>query len=73
VVEVPIVDEPGYPKYVVTGDQDKDEEQYANSKAKWVQENPEKYNKLAFPNGGSPDATASERERESQRLNSIKQ
>jgi hypothetical protein len=37
--EVTILDLPGYPKYVATGDPSRDEKVYQEAKAKWIDEN----------------------------------
>jgi hypothetical protein len=41
--EVTILDLPGYPKYIATGDPAHDEKVYQAAKAKWIDENPALY------------------------------
>lgn len=40
-----IIDLPGYPKYVRTGNDDLDEKNYQQNKTKWIQENPAAFEK----------------------------
>ena len=43
--QITIIDLPGYPKYVHTGNADLDEKNYQQNKSKWMQENPAAYEK----------------------------
>jgi len=43
--EITIVDIPGYPKYIATGNSELDNKNYAKAKAFWMDENPEAYEK----------------------------
>ncbi|MCB0820811.1 MAG: hypothetical protein KDC13_09320 [Bacteroidetes bacterium] len=43
--EITILDLPGYPKYIVTGDPVQDEKNYQIAKSKWMSENQETYEK----------------------------
>lgn len=43
--EITILDLPGYPKYIVTGDPVQDEKNYQIAKSKWMSENQEAYEK----------------------------
>jgi hypothetical protein len=43
--EITIIDLPGYPKYIVTGDPQLDEKNYQAAKAKWMNENSAIYEK----------------------------
>lgn len=45
-----LVDLPGFPKYVYTGDVQADEKNYQLAKAKWMNENPELYEKYIKEN-----------------------
>lgn len=39
-------DEASFPKYIMTGDQAKDDAEYARKKAEWIEHNPEKYEQM---------------------------
>ncbi len=41
--EIEVLDLPGFPKYIITGDTKADEKNYQAAKAKWMDENPEVY------------------------------
>lgn len=41
--EIQIIDLPGFPKYIITGDTNADEKNYQAAKSKWVDENPQLY------------------------------
>ena len=43
--ETTIIDLPGYPKYISTGNPSLDEKNYQNAKADWINANPAAYNK----------------------------
>jgi hypothetical protein len=43
--ETTIIDLPGYPKYISTGNPSMDEKNYQNAKADWINANPAAYNK----------------------------
>lgn len=43
--EITILNLPGYPKFVATGNPDLDEKNYQLAKAKWINENPDLYQK----------------------------
>ena len=43
--ETTIIDLPGYPKYISTGNTSLDEKNYQNAKADWINSNPAVYNK----------------------------
>lgn len=43
--EITIVNLPGYPKFIATGNPALDEKNYQEAKAKWMEENPELYQK----------------------------
>lgn len=52
--ETTIIDLPGYPKYISTGNPSMDEKNYQNAKADWINANPAAYNKyLADHSKGS--------------------
>ncbi len=52
--ETAIIDLPGYPKYISTGNPSMDEKNYQNAKADWINANPAAYNKyLAEHTNGS--------------------
>jgi hypothetical protein len=44
--EITIVDYPGYPKYIETGDADLDSRNYQKAKMKWIKENPKAYEEI---------------------------
>ena len=44
--EITIVDYPGYPKYVETGNADLDSRNYQKAKMKWIKENPKAYEEI---------------------------
>ncbi len=43
--------DPTFPTYINTGNPQEDNARYDEAKRKWIKENPEKYKKLAYPNG----------------------
>jgi hypothetical protein len=51
--EIELVDLPGFPKYVITGDTRADEKSYQAAKAKWMDENPELYKEYIQKNSGN--------------------
>ena len=50
--ETTIIDLPGYPKYVSTGNPSMDEKIYQNAKANWINENSDVYNKYVAEHSG---------------------
>jgi hypothetical protein len=43
---IQLVNEPGFPPYINTGDKAKDDANYSAAKTKWIQENPERYKQM---------------------------
>ena len=41
-----LVNEPGFPPYINTGDKAKDDANYKSAKDKWIQDNPERYKEM---------------------------
>jgi hypothetical protein len=44
--QIQLVDEPGFPAYFNTGNQQKDDSVYSAAKNKWIQEHPERYREM---------------------------
>ncbi|MEX1188044.1 MAG: hypothetical protein WED33_02230 [Bacteroidia bacterium] len=63
--EITIVDLPGYPKYLVTGDPVQDEKLYQLAKAKWMDENPVLYKKYIQDHSGDSGKKSERRKSES--------
>jgi hypothetical protein len=43
---IQLVNEPGFPPYIMTGNKEKDDANYSAAKDKWIKENPERYKKM---------------------------
>jgi hypothetical protein len=50
--ETTIINLPGYPKYISTGNPSLDEKNYQNAKADWINANPEEYSKYVSEHSG---------------------